>query len=60
MMQSELNREVAKATGVTVSVISGMAFVPLTRAAVEVERDRELLYVDWDEVKAEREVIHPV
>jgi len=45
MNQSELNREVAQATGETVSTIRQLGFVPLTRGPYE----REPLVVDWDE-----------
>lgn len=58
MTQSEVNREVASATGESVSTISQMGFVPLTRAPYE--RDREPLVVDWDELADRRAVLHPV
>jgi hypothetical protein len=58
MTQSELNREVATATGESVQTIAGLGFVPLTH--IPFERDREPLVVDWDEVESEREVLHPV
>lgn len=60
MNQRELNREVAKATGETISVIASLGFVPLTPLPHEPERDREPLVVDWDKVDAEREVLHPI
>ena len=58
MTQAEMNREVASATGESVSTISKMGFVPLT--PVPYERDREPLVVDWDEVEQRRAVLHPV
>ena len=58
MTQAEVNREVAAATGESVSTISKMGFVPLT--PVPYERDREPLVVDWDEVEQRRAVLHPV
>jgi hypothetical protein len=44
MLQRELDRAVARATGESVSVIAQMGFVPLTEPPVE----REPLVVDWD------------
>ena len=58
MTQAEMNREVATATGESVSTISNMGFVPLT--PVPYERDHEPLTVDWDEVERRRPVLHPV
>jgi hypothetical protein len=58
MTQSELNREVARATGESLGTISALGFVPLTRKPYE--RDREPLVVDWDAVDARRQVLHPV
>ena len=58
MTQAELNREVAFATGETVSTVAQMGFVPLT--AVPFERDREPLVLDWDEWEESREMLHPV
>ena len=58
MTQAEMNREVASATGESVSTISKMGFVPLT--PVPFERDREPLVVDWDQLEKTREVLHPV
>jgi len=58
MTQAELNREVARATGETVSTVSQMGFVPLT--VVPYEQDRDPLVVDWDERDESREVLHPV
>lgn len=61
MTQQELNREVARVTGEAVGTIAGRGFVPLTHGPVERERDsREPLWVDWDEVEANREVLYPV
>ncbi len=58
MRQAEMNREVAAATGESVSTISKMGFVPLT--PVPYERDREPLTVDWDDLADQRAVLHPV
>jgi hypothetical protein len=52
MTQNELNRAVARATGESVSVISGMGFVPLT----SVPREREPRTIDWDEVQQGRRI----
>ena len=52
MTQSELNRAVAKATGESVSKISQLGFVPLTRLPYE----REPLVIDWDNLDTERNV----
>jgi len=58
MTQAEVNREVAAATGESVSTIAQMGFVPLT--SIPYERDREPLVVDWDELAEQRAVLHPV
>ena len=55
MTQSELNREVATATGESVQTIAGLGFVPLTH--IPFERDREPLVVEWE---SERQVPCPV
>ena len=58
MTQAEMNREVASATGESVSTISKMGFSPLM--PVPYERDREPLVVDWDQLEQGRAVLHPV
>ena len=58
MTQTELNREVAAATGESVSMVTQMGFVPLTQTPYE--RDRDPLVVDWDEVEQQRAVLHPI
>jgi hypothetical protein len=58
MSQSELNREVAAATGESVRTIADLGFVPLTH--IPYERDREPLTVNWDELELQREVLHPI
>lgn len=58
MTQAELNREVAAATGETMSTVRHLGFVPLT--PVPYERDREPLWVDWDQLEQQRAVLHPV
>ena len=58
MTQSELNREVARATGETLRTVAFMGFVPLT--VKPYERDREPLMVDWDDVDRRRDVTFPV
>ena len=50
MTQAELNREIAKKTGETVSTISAFGFVELTGQPFE----REPQTVDWDDLDAER------
>ena len=50
MTQAELNREVAQATGETITAIKQMGFVPLTESPVE----REPLTVDWDALDEQR------
>jgi hypothetical protein len=50
MTQSELNREIALATGESVATIDQLGFVPLTHSPVEYEP----LTVDWDELDEER------
>jgi hypothetical protein len=50
MDQCELNREVSKKTGETVSTIADLGFIPLTVHPFE----REPLMVDWDEADADR------
>ena len=52
MNQRELNREVAKKTGETVSTIAALGFIPLTNQPFE----REPLTIDWDERHADRDV----
>jgi len=52
MTQSELNREVARATGEDLTTIAQLGFVPLTN--VPYERDREPLVVDWDTLEESR------
>jgi hypothetical protein len=58
MTQAELNREVASATGESMSMVTQMGFVPLTISPFE--RDRDPLVVDWDELEQLRAVLHPV
>lgn len=55
MTQAELNREVARSTGETVSTIEQRGFVPLRHIPFE----REPLFVDWDELDANRPVLFP-
>lgn len=57
MTQADINREVAKATGEDRRTIANMGFIQLTHGPVE--RDREPLIVDWDDVEAGRDVLHP-
>lgn len=52
MTQNELNRAVARATGESVAVISGMGFVALT----SIPRERDPKSVDWDRVDQSRRV----
>ena len=50
MNQRSLNREVAQATGETISTIAAIGFVELTGQPFE----REPQTVDWDDLDAER------
>lgn len=50
--QSELDRQVARATGESRSTIRSLGFVPLS--PVPYERDRQPLIVDWDELEQRR------
>ena len=52
MNQRELNREVARKTGETVSTIAALGFIPLTGQPYE----REPLTIDGDERDAKRNV----
>jgi hypothetical protein len=52
MNQRELNREVARKTGETISTIAALGFIPLTGQPCE----REPLTIDWDERDADRNV----
>ena len=52
MNQRELNREVARKTGETVSTIAALGFIPLTNKPYE----REPLTIDGDERDADRNV----
>lgn len=52
MTQNELNRAVARATGESMSVISGMGFVPLT----SLPQEREPRTVDWDQTEQTRRI----
>ena len=57
MTQSELDREVARATGESLRTVASMGFVPLT--VKPYERDREPLMLDWDDEDARRRVLLP-
>ena len=57
MNQNDLNREVARATGETVTAIADFGFIPLTPGPFE--RDRDPLIVDWDALDSERQVAFP-
>ncbi len=52
MNQRELNREVSRKTGETVSTIAALGFSPLTDQPYECEP----LTIDWDELDAKRNV----
>ena len=49
MTQSELNREIARATGESVSTIARMGFVPLTELS-----EPEPRHIDWDHTDRSR------
>lgn len=51
--QSELDQQVAKATGEPRATIQGRGFVPLY--PVPYERERRPLVVDWDELEQRRQ-----
>jgi len=55
MTQADINRAVAEATGEDRRTIAHMGFVQLTHGPVE--RDREPLVVDWDDLEASRDVL---
>ncbi len=57
MTQSELDREVARATGESLRTVTSLGFVPLT--VKPYERDREPLMFDWDDEDARRRVLLP-
>ncbi len=50
MTQSDLNREIARATGESVMTIARMGFVPLTETPYE----PELRHIDWDDADRSR------
>ncbi len=52
MNQRDLNREVSRKTGETVSTIAALGFIPLTDQPFE----REPLTIDWEELDADRNV----
>jgi len=52
MNQRELNREVSRKTGETVSTIAALGFIPLTGQPYE----REPLTIDWGELDADHNV----
>ena len=56
MTQDELNCQVARATGETITTVEQLGFVPLRPICFE----REPLVVDWDELDAQRDVVFPV
>jgi hypothetical protein len=56
--QTELDYEIAKATGETLKTIRQRGFSPLWPIAYE--RDRKPLTVDWDQAEANRDVLFPI
>ena len=52
MSQHDLNREISRATGESISTIAGMGFVELRPIPFELEPQT----MDWDEHDAERNV----
>jgi hypothetical protein len=50
MTQSELNRQIARATGESISTISRLGFVPLAETASEPEPNT----LDWDDADQSR------
>jgi hypothetical protein len=57
MTQQELDREVAHATGESLSTICRMGFTPLTHGPVEIDRQPQV--VDWDRLDANRYSLFP-
>ena len=57
MTQSQLDREVADATGESIKTIAQRGFNLITPASNE--RDREPLVVNWDQLESQRDVLHP-
>ena len=52
MTQADLDLQIARRTGESLSTIRGMGFVPLT--TVPIESDYRPQIVDWDELDAQR------
>ena len=61
MTQAELNREVARATGETITEIGhrGFSLVNPDEVSFDPEPDDAGRYVDWDAVDAERYALLP-
>ncbi|MCE9553076.1 MAG: hypothetical protein K8T91_06815 [Planctomycetes bacterium] len=57
MTQSDLDRQVSRRTGESLSTVRGMGFVPLTPTPYECESRPNV--VDWDEVDAQRVGLFP-
>lgn len=57
MTQSDLDRQVSRRTGESLSTVRGMGFVPLTPTPYECESPPNV--VDWDEVDAQRVGMFP-
>ena len=57
MTQAELNRQISRRTGESLSTIRGMGFSPLM--PVPYEHDAKPQTVDWDDVDAQRVGLFP-
>ena len=57
MTQAELDRQIARRTGESLSTIRGMGFVALT--AIPMENERQPQVVDWDELEEQRVGMFP-
>ena len=57
MTQSQIDAAVAAATGESRRTIADLGFVLLTNGPVEVEPDRPPLWIDWDELTPEHEML---
>lgn len=57
MTQADLDRQVSRRTGESLSTVRGMGFSPLT--PVPYENDAKPQTVDWDDVDAQRVGMFP-
>jgi len=57
MTQAELDRQIARRTGESLSTIRGMGFVALTEIPMENEHQPQV--VDWDQLEEQRVGMFP-